>query len=216
VTALVRYITVDSWRSFRWFAPVLVFFAAQAIFDAEPGSVLPTYAGSVALLFFIAIWLTVVVSNSEDPVQVDVTTSAAGGHMRVRLAKLAAAYLYCTVLIVIALTVPPLVSSAHTTPYQVASGAASQAISVLAGVAVGSVCSRPIINQTAFSVLLGVMVGLGELIVPNAPPVYQLVKLLNEVKPHHLGFLIGAIAAETVVLSTIFVGTSIRVARLKN
>ncbi len=216
MTALVRYVTVDSLRSLRWFAPVLVFLATQAISDAEPGSVLPTYAGSVAVLFLIATWLTVVVCNSEDPVQETITTSAAGGHIRVRLAKLASAYLYCVVLIVIAVAVPPVVSSSHPTPYQVASGVAAQAISVLAGVAVGALFSRPIINRTAFSVLLGVIVGLGDLIVPNAPPVHQLVDLLNEVHPHHLGFLIAAVAAETVVISAIFIGSSLRLARLKS
>ncbi len=216
MTALIRYVTVDSWRSLRWVAPVLVFFVSQALFDAETGSVLPTYAGSTAVLFFIATWLTVVVSNSEDPVQEEVTISAAGGRLRVRLAKLATAYLYCAVLIVMALAVPPAVSGARTTPYEVASGAAAQAITVLAGVAVGALCSRPIINRTAFSVLLGVMVGLGDLIIPDAPPVHQLVKLLDEVKPRHLGFLIAGIAVETIALSTIFVGTSLRLARLKS
>jgi len=195
---------------------VLVLLSTQAIFDAETGAVLPTYAGSAAVLFFIATWLTVVVSNSEDPVQEAVTTSAAGSSLRVRLAKLAAAYLYCVVLIVIALAVPPFVSSDETTPSQVVSGAAAQAITVLAGVAVGALCSRPIMNRTAFSVLFCVMVGLGELIVPNAPPVHQLVKLLDEVRPHHLGFLICAIAAETMLLSTLVVGASLRLVRLKS
>ncbi len=216
MTALVRYVTVDSWRSFRWFAPVLVFLTTQAIFDAEPGSVLPTYAGSVAVLFLIATWLTVVVCNSEDPVQEAITTSAAGSHVRVRLAKIASAYLYCSVLIVIAVAVPPVVSSSQPTPYQVASGVAAQAISVLAGVAVGALCSRPIINRTAFSVVFGVMLGLGDLIVPNAPPVRQLIDLLNEGRPHHLGFLIAAVAAETLVISGILIGTSLRLARRKN
>jgi hypothetical protein len=60
------------------------------------------------------------------------------------------------------------------------------------------------------------MVGLGDLIIPDAPPVHQLVKLLDEVKPRHLGFLIAGIAVETIALSTIFVGTSLRLARLKS
>ena len=115
----------------------------------------------------------------------------------------------------IAVAVPPVVSSSHPTPYQVASGVAAQAISVLAGVAVGALCSRPIINRTAFSVLLAVMVGLGDLTVPNAPPVRQLVDLLNEVHPHHLGLLIAAVAAETIVISVIFMGASLRLARRK-
>lgn len=215
--ALVRYVAHDARRSLRWVAPVLLFFGTQAVLDANTGSVLPTYAGSAAVLFFVAAWITVAVSNAEDAVQTAITTTAAGSRIRLRLAKLATSYLFCLPLVVLALVVPPFVShGSRLTWSQLGTGAAAQSITVLAGGALGALCSRPIVKRTAIALLLGVGLSLGDSIFPSVPPVGQLMNLLSKAKPHDLVLWMCAIAAETVVLSGLAVAASLRLARLRS
>ena len=111
--------------------------------------VLPTYAMSAAALFFISTWLTVIVSNSESAVQEDVTATTVGGRTKVRLAKLLVAYLGCLVLAALALIVPPLITSAPTTLSQLLVGGAAMGVTALFGVALGALCSRPIVQRSA-------------------------------------------------------------------
>ena len=111
----------------------------------------------------------------------------------------------------IAVAVPPVVSSSHPTPYQVASGVAGQAITMLgAGLAVGALCSHGRTSSTRPSPCSRrSWLARPDLTVPNAPPVRQLVNLLNEVYRTILVFS-SPPCAETIVISVIFMGVSLR------
>ncbi len=209
--ALVRYVGATVTRSLRWVAPFLLFVLCEVVLDSAVGDVLPTYALSSAALFFVAAWLSVVVGNSEGTVQGDVTATAAGGRWRVRLAKLFVAYAGCLVLGGLALVVPALVTSARVGATDVVAGAVAQAVTALFGVALGSLCSRPIVDRTSWAVLAVAAVGTADVVVPQAPPIRQLLTLLGETSPRHLGVLLFGITSETVVLSVVVVACAARI-----
>lgn len=211
MTALVRYVGATVGRSLRWVAPFLVFVLCEVVLDSDVGDVLPTYALSAAALFFVATWLSVVVGNSESAVQEDVTVTAAGGRGRVRVAKLLVAYAGCLVLGGLGLVVPAVVTSGRVSVTDVVAGGIAQALTALFGVALGSLCTRPVVDRTSWAVLVGAVVGLADVAVPQAPPIRQLLALLGETSPRHLGVLLLAIALETAVLSVLMVACALRI-----
>jgi hypothetical protein len=216
VTALVTYISRDFVRSQRWVAPVLSFLVVVATVDANSGSVLPTYATSAALLLFISTWVTITVNNTEDPVQQEVTGVTAGGRLPLHLAKLATAYLLAVLLSIAALIGPLLALSKRPTFEDVSVGLGSHLLTGLAGVALGALLSRPIIRRTAWALLIAVTLGLADTIVPGAPPVRQLLTLLNKQPPFAIGAPMAIVAAETILFALVAVGAAVRLARLRS
>jgi hypothetical protein len=213
VIALLSYVGRDTFRSQRWVAPVLCFAAIDAIVGAQTGSVLPSYAIGAAALLFVATWLTVVVVNSEDPVQQGITEVCAGGQTKVRLAKLVVALLAAITLGILGMIAPTIISSSRTTFKEVAAGISAQVITACMGVTFGAVCSRPIVRRRSWSVLLGVLLGMATVLLPHGPPTRQLLVLFDETGHVALGPPIVAIGAETLLLAALLTGWSLRLAR---
>lgn len=199
--ALLRYVGSDAARTQRWAAPLLVFLAATAAFDSPGGTALSCYAFSSAVLLPTAMWLTVGICNSEDPVQTAITVATVGSALRVRLAKLGLAYLACLLLTVLAVAWPVLSHHPAGTG-AVAAGAVAHLLDALAGVAFGALLSRPVLDRLGWAMAAGVAVCLVEFLVPAAPPARQLLTLLGgDPAGGRLGVGLAAIAAETVALS---------------
>jgi hypothetical protein len=194
----------------------LFFGAIVAVFSAQSGSVLPTYAFLAAALLFVSTWLTVVLSNQEDPIQQSITIVCAGSPSKVRLAKLLVAFLLAAALGLLGLIGPMLASSGGLSLRVVLAGISAQLIAALAGVALGAVCSRPIVRRRAWAVLIGVAVGLATVIIPHAPPTRQLLVLFNRTGTFSLGLPILLIAAETVVIAMVLVSWSLRMAQRRS
>jgi hypothetical protein len=211
--ALFRYAGVDLLRSQRWVAPVLSFAAIVAIISTQTGSVLPTYAVAAGALLFIATWIAIVTVNDEDPIQQSITIVNAGSQSKVRMAKLLFAFSIAATLGFVGMIGPPLASSSRTTIGDVLAGASAQLITTLAGVALGALCSRPIINRRAWSVLIGFGNCLLTLIVPYAPPTRQLLVLFNRTGSFVLGASVLLIALETVLIAGVAVVVSLRISR---
>jgi hypothetical protein len=121
----------------------------------------------------------------------------------------------CTLLSVLAVAVPPIVSDATTPLYDIVSGLIALGLTVLFGVALGSLCSRPIIERTAWAVLVGALVGLADIVIPYGPPIRQLLVLLNETAPRHLFALVVLIALESVLISLLMVVAALRIMRYR-
>ena len=141
MTPLARYLCSVVVRSQGWLAPFLVFAALcsvdVAIGGGTSGNSLPTFAANAALLLPVAIWLTVVVGNCEDPVQAAITVATVGSETRVRLAKLLVAYTGCVLLSVLSVVLawattgtPPLSTTLE--------GFAAHLIAAATGVGVGA------------------------------------------------------------------------------
>jgi hypothetical protein len=213
MTALVRYLASDVLRGQRWAAPMLAYLVALMIITPTFGPVLPTYAMSAAALLPMGMWFTVVVFHSEEPAQAAITMVTAGGLNRVWPAKLVMALVGCVVLGLAALTWITATTSDHVTPARVGIGALAYAINALAGVAAGTLVSRPVMPKLAWTVLLGVGICMAELLVPYAPPVNAMLHLYDTGDgPNSFGALL-IIAAETVVLAGLAIAGANVIAR---
>lgn len=211
MTVLVRYVAADALRAERWAAPVLVFLAATASFNAGGGSALSCYGFTAAVLLPVALWLTVSVTNSEDPVQEAVTAVTVGSAVRVRLAKLLTAALVCAVLAAVSLVWSP-VAGNPTSAGSVLAGAVAHAVTIAGGVGFGAVLSRPVVARLSRVVLGGTALPLLELALP-VPPLRPMLALLGDDHPSHLALPLALLAAETAVLSAALVAAALRISR---
>lgn len=208
--ALLRYTLSDTFDTQRWVAPVVSLGVIVAVLSAQTGSVLPTYAILATALVFIGTWLTVVVVNNEDSLQQTITETCAGSRAKLRLAKLLSSYLLCIVLGLAAMIPPAFISNDAVRMNDLLAGACAQAIAALAGVALGALCSRPIVRRHAWSVLLGLLVGLGTILIPDGIPSRQLLVLFNKTGQVALAIPILLIGLETLVICALAVAASIR------
>ncbi len=69
----------------------------------------------------------------------------------------------------------PLITGHPASGGTAAAGLAAHLLAVLAGLAFGSVLSRPVLDRRAWAVLAGARCCLGEIVIPGAPPTRQLI-----------------------------------------
>jgi hypothetical protein len=213
--ALIRYIAADALRAERWAPPVFCFIVATAAFNAGGGPAVSCYGFAASVLFAVAVWLTVAVGNSEDPVQTAITVVTVGSALRVRLAKLGTSYLVCLLLAGIALAWP-LVGSHAATLAAVVAGGVAQLLSALAGVAFGALLTRPVTNRLGLVVVVGVAACLAELAIPGAPPVRRLLTMFgaNDLPgPADVAGPLLLITIETLALSALLIAAAQAIAR---
>lgn len=208
--ALIRYSLGDTFRTQRWIAPVLCLVAIDAVACAQAGSALPTYGALATALLFVGTWLTVVVVNSEDPVQQTITEACAGSRTKVRLAKLLLGFVLCVLLGVLAMVPPTILAGGGLSIRNLSAGFFAQVIAALAAVALGGLCSRPIVRRHATSVLIGLLVGLAALLLPNGVPSRQLLVLFDKTGQFGLVLPMLAIGLETLVLCLVAIVVSMR------
>jgi hypothetical protein len=153
--SLVRYLAADVLRGQRFLAPLLVFLGSLGmLFAYDPGPQLSAFSGSSALIYPIGAWLTVVVATSEDVVRREITVVSAGGWPRVLTAVAVTAVMFGLAFAVVA-TVWPVVASPR--PYsfvQVLAGLGVHSVSVLLGIGVGLMFSRPVFDSIGRTVLV--------------------------------------------------------------
>jgi hypothetical protein len=215
MSALARYIASDVARSQRWLPPFITFVVIclvnLAMDGAAPGNALPTFADAGAALLPIAIWMTVIVGNCEDPVQVTITVATVGSETRVRLAKLLVAYAACGALAVMSMAMAWPATGASFA--DVGAGLAAHLIAAAVGTAVGAWCMRPVLDRGAWAVLIAVFVSLGEILVPHFPPDRQLLVLLEAARPARLAGSLAMIALEALLISSVLVAGAVRFGR---
>jgi hypothetical protein len=216
--ALVQFVVSDLARSQRWVPPVLAYglwcWVDVAIGGGTARNSLPTFATNAAFLFPIAVWLTVVAGNCEDPVQTAITVATVGSETRVRLAKLTVAFAACIPLslfaVVLAWAATGLPDAALT-----AEGLTAHLIAAAGGVAVGAWLIRPLLDRRVWIILAGLMATLTEVTVPHLPPVRQLLVLLEADRPTQVPRHLAEIAIETMVILSLLVGLSLPVGRAR-
>jgi hypothetical protein len=210
VIGLLRYTLSDTFQAQRWVAPVLSLGAIDAIISAQTGSLLPTFAILATALLFVATWLTVVVVNNEDPIQLSITETCAGSRSTVRLSKLLFSYLMAAILGFLAMVPPVFVASTGTTVKVLVAGFCGILLAALTGVSLGALCSRPVVRRRAWSVLVGFVVCLGTVLVPSGVPSRQLLVLFNKTGQFALALPLMVIAFETLALCSLAVVASLK------
>jgi hypothetical protein len=216
MTALARYLASDVLRSQRWAAPLLAYLAAVAIIaPSNRGPLVPTLTMSAAALLPVALWLTAVVNQSEDPVQAHITGVIIGSPTRLRLAKLGTAYLGCLVLAAAATVWVVAESADRVTGPGLALGAVEHLTTALAGVGLGALISRPVLTRTGWTVLAGVGVALAEVLVPGVPPLHPMLLTFGEHPPVQPWGPLLVITGESVLLAAVAILAAHRLARAR-
>jgi hypothetical protein len=208
MTAVVRYLFADVLRTQRWVAPLLTYLVALMIIGPPTGPVLPTYAMAAAALVPVGMWITVVVFHSEEPAQAAITMSITGGFHRVWPAKVLTALLSTLVLGYTSLIWLTVTNNQYA---NVGVGFVDYTMTAFAGVAFGTLISRPILTKISWTALLGVGICLAQLLIRQAPPVNAMIDLYADDTPGAGAVLL--IALETVVLSAVVIGVAHTLAR---
>lgn len=211
--ALLRYLLADAVRAQRWVAPAVTFLAAIAVIDVGGGSALSCYGATSAALMAIALWLTIAIVSSEDPIQTAITVVIVGSPFRVQLAKLLTAYIGCLPLAFVGVLWPLVVGGHSFNAAGIAAGLAAHLVTALTGVGFGALLSRPVMRHTAWAVLIGIMVCIAELAIPDFPPARQLLQVLGADHPHALGVSLVLIAMQAIALAAIAIVGAQRIAR---
>ncbi len=210
---MIRYLVADVVQAQRWIAPALVFVAAALVSTPTTGPVLPTYAISAAVMVPVAMWFTIVVFHNEEPAQAAITMAVAGGFNRVWPAKLLTAFLVSLVVSAAAFGYVTISTIPQQTPVLLGVGVLDYLMCAVAGVAFGALISRPVVPKIAWTVLLGVAISLGQLLIRHAPPVNAMIQLYAGDAPlASVGSLL-VIALETVVLAAIAIAAARTLAR---
>lgn len=211
--ALLRYLLSDGFRSQRWVAPAVTFLAAIAVIDVGGGSALSCYGATSAALMAVALWLTIAILGSEDPIQTAITVVNVGSPSRVLLAKLLTSYVGCLFLVLLGVAWPLVVGGHSYNAAAVGAGFAAHLVTALTGVGFGALLSRPVLRHGAWAVLIGILICVGELAIPDFPPGRQLLQVLSADHPHDLGLSLTLIAAQAIVLAVAAVAGAQRIAR---
>jgi hypothetical protein len=205
--ALMRYVASDALRAGRWVAPGVLFLIVTVSGTAVGGTAMGGYGLTATALFPVAVWLTVTILNSEDPIQALVTTAIVGSPLAVRLAKLTVSFLACQVLTAIGV-VWPLLTGHPASAADVSAGTVGHLLSSLAGVALGSVLSRPVVRTPAWAVMIGIAAFLLEILVPGFPPVRPIAVAFSDAPDlsTSLTELLALVAVETIAGAAVLIG----------
>jgi hypothetical protein len=214
--ALGRYVAASCLASLRWVAPGLIFILGLAVTYGPGGDPLSTLADGATWLFPITAWLTVATLNDEDPSQAAITAVAAGGLARARAGKLLVAAGAGALMTAISLAAAYANNASDFTLNDLAAGVVAHALTVIGGVALGSLCARPLISRTAWAVLVIIALSLVDVAIPYAPPARIVLVALNHARIGQQWASLGIGAGEVMVLATLLIGGSSYLSRVRS
>jgi hypothetical protein len=179
VGALIRYNLAAVVHSQRYLAALLLDIVALCVFTInDQGPLTGSYVAAAAALLLSMCWLTVTIINHEDPVRRSISIVLAGSSDRVLFSEVALALLAGVVLAVVGVLFP-IVSGQHTwNAGDLEVGALAMSTVVLAGTAIGVICSRLVIPRPGYSLLVALCVVIALPLTPHLPPVNPMLKTL--------------------------------------
>ncbi|MGK5629476.1 hypothetical protein [Streptomyces sp. URMC 123] len=182
--AVARYALADFLRSQRFLPPLVAFLGLQAILHASsPGPALSAYGLSCAALLPVAVWTTLALHRTEDPLQTTVTVVNARGHRRALTGTTGAAVAGPLVLSVIGLAWPMVAHARLYAPADVAIGLAAHLICGITGVALGTCCARPVIGRQGYAFAAASLLALTALVARPLTPANRTIRLLSAAPP---------------------------------
>jgi hypothetical protein len=202
VVALMRYWLAVLLHSQRYFPPLLLFVTGVVVLtDNDTGRLTAMYGACSAVLFLSALWLTVGLIQVDDPVQRAITVVNARSSARVLTAAVLVAVSCCVLCLVFGLVFPLLSGSHQVSADAVAVGAISQLGAGMTGIAVGLLCSRPIVRRPAASVALAIILAIVAYVSTWASPLNGLLRLMSSDRtPVHLLGPVGVLAGAGALL----------------
>jgi hypothetical protein len=200
--ALLRYQTALLLRSQRWLPPLLVYLAVLGAGVGGGRPVLDSLGLAAAALVPVTAWL-VRVCVTQEPAAARAVTAAARGTARTHMASLLAALIAAAVLglpgtvVVTAISTP---KNADLTVHvsrlaALPAGLAAAAVCALVGLAVGALCSRPVVSGRGWSIALALLFAVLALVVTPSPAKYAVTDLVTGSLHGSVRPPLGALAA---------------------
>ncbi|MFJ1748402.1 ABC transporter [Streptomyces sp. NPDC088116] len=193
MTALLRYQIALLLRSQRWLPPVLLYGAFLGVGVQAGQPILDSLGYAAAALLPVTAWL-VRVCVTQEPAAARAVTAAATGPYRTHLAALLAATALAGALAtagtLIVLVISEPLNADHTVDVPLlpagTAGLLAAAVCLLLGLAVGTLCSRPLLRRRGWSIAVNVVVALVALVAGGSPAKYAISGLVT-------GSLTGAV-----------------------
>ncbi|MER7196014.1 hypothetical protein [Streptomyces flaveolus] len=170
--ALVRYMSTVLLLSQRYLAPLVLFLGLVAVLtSSDTGPLAATYAAVAGAMLPCSVWLTMTLIGLEDQAHRSIVVVSAGGPLRVMLATVGTAALWCLLLMSAGLVLPLLFATHTPGLADLALGTAAQLTCAFTGIAIGVVCSRLVFRRQGYALVLALALLLAVLLGKDVSPV---------------------------------------------
>ncbi|MFC8369048.1 MULTISPECIES: hypothetical protein [unclassified Streptomyces] len=170
--ALVRYMFTVMLLSQRYLAPLLLFVGLLAVLtSSDSGPLAATYASAAGALLVCSVWLTMALVGLEDRTHRSVLVVSVGSRLRTLLGSVTTAVLWCLLLTVAGLGLPLVFGTHSPVLADLVLGAEAQLTCAFTGIAIGLVCSRPVVRRQGHALVLALVLVLAALLAKGVSPV---------------------------------------------
>jgi hypothetical protein len=183
-------------RSYRWIGPVVLVAVVSAVLSSDPGPALDNLAAVLFLLIGHAAWTTVVCGNVDDAGHRDMAAARAGSPGRLHVHRALAALAVSITVGIPVVAVASLVTDGRDpgAATVVAAAAGTAVAAALLGCAATTLVHRPLVDNLAVSVTVGVAALVG---LPFVPPVATVLRAFSHGRTEGLVVLLGLAASAT-------------------
>ncbi|CAM5468047.1 hypothetical protein STENM223S_05077 [Streptomyces tendae] len=170
--ALVRYLSTVLLLSQRYLAPLLLFIGLVAVLtSSDAGPLTATYASVAGAMLPCSVWLTMALIGLEDQAHRSIVVVSTGSHLRVLLATVETAAVWCLLLTAAGLVLPLMSGTRTPRPADLALGTEAQLTCAFTGIAIGLVCSRLVFRRQGYALVLALGLLLAALLGKGVSPV---------------------------------------------
>ncbi|GAA2432698.1 hypothetical protein [Streptomyces glaucus] len=207
--ALVRYLSTALLLSQRHLAPLLLFVGLVAVLTgSDAGPFTATYASVAGVMLPCSAWLTVALIGLEDQPHRSIVVVSAGSHLRVLLATVGTAAVWCLLLTVAGLVLPLMSGTRTPGLADLALGTAAQLTCAFTGMAIGLVSSRLVFRRQGHALVLALVLLLAVLLGKGVSPVNIMLTHLQNA-PDSADALVPTSALLVVAAGFLVVGAAI-------
>ncbi|MFI6209045.1 hypothetical protein ACIBAI_22000 [Streptomyces sp. NPDC051041] len=207
--ALVRYLSTALLLSQRHLAPLLLFVGLVAVLtSSDAGPLTATYASVAGVMLPCSAWLTVALIGLEDQPHRSIVVVSAGSHLRVLLATVGTAAVWCLLLTVAGLVLPLMSGTRTPGLADLALGTEAQLTCAFTGMAIGLVSSRLVFRRQGYALVLTLVLLLAVLLGKGVSPVNIMLTHLQNA-PDSADALVPTSALLAVAAGFLVVGAAI-------
>ncbi|MDH6130716.1 hypothetical protein P3T37_000083 [Kitasatospora sp. MAA4] len=220
MTALIRYQLELLFRSQRWLPPFLAYVLLMVIGISAGESLLGAYGFGTAVLLPVTAWYVRCTATGE-PAASRACLGAAAGQPRTHLAALLAALATGLSLGLAGLlgvwavsgrtTIPP--EAEAPLPQVLLAGLLGTVVCVLLGVAVGALCTRPVLLRAQYGIPASLGAAVLALVAPGSPANAVVRALITASRTARVTFPVAALAESTALAALVTAGAAVLAGR---
>jgi hypothetical protein len=156
----------------RYLAPLLLFLGLVAVLtSSDTGPLTATYASVAGAMLPCSVWLTMALIGLEDQPHRSIVVVSAGSRLRVLLATVGTAAVWCLLLTAAGLVLPLMFGTHAPDLADLVLGIVVQLICAFTGMAIGLVCSRLVFRRQGYALVLALVLLLAVLLGKGVSPV---------------------------------------------